>query len=75
MDSTEATKHEIVYVLSAIYGEKVGTFFESTHGTEVLPVFIHNSFTILKQNMGYWKASEQFDEILSKHGISFSSYD
>lgn len=75
MDSTEATKHEIVGIISDIYGMKVGSFFESNHKTEVLPVFVHNSYTILKQNMGEWKANEQLDSILSKHGVSVSSYE
>lgn len=75
MDKSEAAKQDIIVVISETYGVKVGSFFESSHANEVLPVFVHNSFTILEQNMGKWKANEELDAILSKHGVSVSSYE
>jgi len=75
MGNLEPAKQEIFTLLCQIYGEMVGNFFLSTHSAEVIPVFVHNSFELLKQNLGEYKASEQLDRILSKHGVSVSSYD
>lgn len=75
MDKTETAKTDIVGLLSEIYGQKVGSFFLSTHGKEPIPVFVHNSYILLKQNMGAYKATEELDRILSKQGVSISSYD
>lgn len=75
MDSSAQVKHDILQVLYQTYGEKVGTLFQSNKGNDVLPIFVQNSYFILKQNMGKYKASEQLDQILSKYGISVSSYE
>ena len=68
-------KNEIVELLSEIYGGNVGGFFHNTHSGEAIPIFVHNSYVLLKQNLGAYKATEQLDQILSKHGVSIASYE
>ena len=75
MDKVKLVKTEIMGILYLTYGEKVGNLFQSKSGNEVLPIFVQNSYLILKQNMGKYKASEQLDNVLSKYGISVSSYE
>lgn len=75
MDKTELVKHDIMIILYQTYGEKVGSFFQSTRGNDVLPIFVQNSYVILKQNLGKFKAAEQLDIVLSKYGVSVSSYE
>jgi len=75
MEKTELVKHDIMIILYQTYGDKVGDLFQSTRANEVLPIFVQNSYTILKQNMGKFKAAEQLDIILSKYGVSVSSYE
>lgn len=75
MDNSDQVKHDILQVVYQTYGEKVGMTFQSNKGKDVLPIFVQDSYFILKQNMGKYKASEQLDLILSKYGISVSSYE
>ena len=75
MDKNVQMKHEIMNLLFQTYGEKVSNLFQSNQGNEVLPIFIQNSYVILKQNMGKYKAAEQLDTVLSKYGFSVSSYE
>jgi hypothetical protein len=75
MDKSEQVKHDILGILFQTYGEKVGTLFQSNKGNDVLPIFVQNSYYILKQNMGKYKAAEQLDLVLSKYGVSVSSYE
>jgi hypothetical protein len=75
METTDSAKNDIVTLLSDIYGAIVGELFQTNHRTEVIPVFVHSSYLLLKQNMGQYKASEELDKILSRHGVSVSSYD
>ena len=75
MEKTALVKHDIMIILFQTYGEKVGNLFQSNRGNEVLPIFVQNSYFILKQNMGKFKAAEELDIILSKYGISVSSYE
>ena len=75
MDKVENVKREIMNILSQTYGDSVGDLFQANRGNEVLPIFVENSYEILKQNMGKYKAAEELDNILSKYGISVSSYE
>jgi hypothetical protein len=75
MESSEPAKLEVVMLLCEMYGDAVGKVFQATHAQEVIPVFVHSSYMLLKQNMGGYKAGERLDKILSKHGIAISSYD
>lgn len=75
MDNSTQVKQDILQVVFQTYGEKVGTSFQNNKGKDILPVFVQDSYFILKQNMGKYKASEQLDLILSKYGISVSSYE
>jgi hypothetical protein len=75
MDKTVLVKHDIMIILFQTYGEKVGNLFQDNKGNDVLPIFVQNSYFILKQNMGKYKAAEQLDIVLSKYGISVSSYE
>lgn len=75
MDNSSQVKHDILAILIQTYGEKVGTLFQSNKGNDVLPIYVQNSYYILKQNLGKYKAAEQLDSVLSKYGISVSSYE
>ena len=75
MDSVTLVKDEITILVYQTYGGSVGMMFKQSHETEVMPIFVQNSYIVLKQNMGKYKASEQLDKILSKYGISVSSYE
>jgi hypothetical protein len=75
MDKTAQVKQDIMALLYQTYGDKVGSLFQTMRGNEVLPIFVQNSYIILKQNLGKYKAAEQLDFVLSKYGVSVASYE
>jgi hypothetical protein len=75
MDKIELVKRDIMNILFQTYGDKVGDVFFKNRGNEILPIFVQDSYGMLKQNMGKYKAAEQLDTVLSKYGVSVSSYE
>ena len=75
MNNSESAKTEIINLLAAIYGEAMANYFQTKYEKELLPHFVHNSFVLLKQNLGEYKAGEQLDQLLSRFGVSIASYD
>lgn len=75
MDKIEPVKRDIMNILFQTYGDKVGNVFFTNRGNEILPIFVQDSYGMLKQNMGKYKAAEQLDNVLSKYGVSVSSYE
>jgi hypothetical protein len=75
MDKIELVKRDIMNILFQTYGDTVGNAFFNNRGKEILPIFVQDSYGMLKQNMGKYKAAEQLDTVLSKYGVSVSSYE
>ena len=67
--SNDAIKQAIIKLISENYGEKVGKVFSDTSSREIFPIFIHNSFLLLRDLVGKEKAKQQLDSILNRYDV------
>lgn len=72
MEKTDPVRSEVTALVFQNCGEQVGKFFSNTYQTEILPIFLHHSFLVLKELIGESKAREQLDGILRKHTLEVS---
>lgn len=70
MDKSEPVRGEISSLIVQTCGEKVGHFFSDTYANEILPIFLHNSFLVLKEMTGEQKAREQLNNILRRYSVT-----
>ena len=72
MEKTDPVRVETISLVSQVCGEQVGKFFATTYESEILPIFLHHSFLVLKELTGEEKAREQINSILQKYSVTVS---
>lgn len=70
MENTEPIRTEITTLVTQNCGQQVGKFFTTTYAGEILPIFLHHSFLVLKEMAGEQKAREQLSNILRKYSVT-----
>ncbi len=70
MENTEPVRSEIALLVSQNCGQKVGNFFSTTYSSEILPIFVHHSFLVLKEMIGEAKAQELVNNVLRKYSVT-----
>ena len=70
MENTEPVRLEVTALIAQTCGQQVGKFFTNTYSGEILPIFLHHSFLVLKEMTGIQKAREQLSNILRKYALT-----
>jgi len=70
MENIEPVRREITTLVAQNCGQKIGTFFSNTYAGEILPIFLHHSFLVLKEMVGEQKARELVSNILRKYSLT-----
>lgn len=70
MENTEPIRIDIMTLVAQHCGKEVGKFFSNTYAREILPIFLHHSFLVLKEMAGEQKAREQLSNILRKYSVT-----
>lgn len=70
MENAEPIRMEIMTLVSQNCGQQVGLFFSNTYAREILPIFLHHSFLLLKEMAGEQKARELVSNILRKYSVT-----
>lgn len=70
MENTEPIRLEITSLVAQNCGQQVGRFFSNTYAGEILPIFLHHSFLVLKEMIGGQKARELISNILRKYSVT-----
>lgn len=70
MEKSEPVRGEITSLVAQTCGTQVGKFFTNTYATEILPIFLHHSFLVLKEMSGEQKAREQLSNVLRKYNVT-----
>ena len=74
MSNKDVVREEIEGVISQNFGDKVGRIFSDAYDKEIMPIFLHNAFLLLKDLLGVDKARETLNSILTKHD-AFVAYE
>ncbi len=70
MENSEPIRREIMTLIIQNCGQHVGKFFSDTYAREILPIFLHHSFLVLKEITGVQKAREQLSNILRRYSVT-----
>lgn len=70
MENTEPIRKDIMTLIIQNCGQQIGQFFSNTYGREILPIFLHHSFLVLKEMTGEQKAREQVSNVLRKYSVT-----
>lgn len=70
MENTEPIRVEIMALIAQNCGQQIGKFFSNTYAREILPIFLHHSFLVLKEMTGETKARELVSNILRKYSVT-----
>lgn len=70
MENTEPVRLEITALIAQNCGQQVSKFFTNTYAGEILPIFLHHSFLVLKEMTGVQKAREHLSNVLRKYSLT-----
>ena len=69
MSTNDSIKRAILALISNDYGEKVGKVFAETTVQDTFPIFLHNSYLLLRDLVGKNKARVQIDSVLDRFNL------
>lgn len=69
MGTHDSVKRSILSLIAQDYGEKVGAVFAEATLQDTFPIFLHNTFLLLRDLVGKAKAREQIDSVLDRYNI------
>lgn len=74
MDKTDVVKKDISNLLSHYFGEGLSISYYEGYGDETLPIYIHNAYLLLANQIGEQKSKEEINQILTNHSLTSIKY-
>ena len=75
MEKNEIVKKEVSTLLSHYFGEKLSSSYYEGYSDETLPIYLHNAYLLLVNQVGEQKSRQEIDTILTSYSLHFVKYD
>ena len=75
MEKNELVKKDICDLLSHYFGENLSSSYFAGYGDETLPIYLHNAYLLLSNQLGEDKSKQEINEVLTHYSLSSIKYD
>ena len=68
-------KKEVSTLLSHYFGDKLSSSYYEGYSEETLPIYLHNAYLLLANQLGEQKSRQEIDTILTSYSLHSVKYE